>query len=244
MTPSSIATDATDATAAAARRSALLQRVENAARAAGRPVPELLAVSKTQPATAVAALAATGQQAFGENYVQEARAKQSALAGTTRGLRWHLIGHLQSNKAAAAARAFDWVESVDRVSLVRALAQHRPADLPPLNVLVQVNVDDEPGKSGCRPGDLPALAAAIAAQPHLALRGLMAIPAPHADAAAHRPAFARMRALFEALRTAHPGVDTLSLGMSDDFEAAIAEGSTRIRIGTALFGPRTGLPRH
>ncbi len=235
MTASSITPETAGAVA---RRAELLHRMENAARAASRPAAELLAVSKTRPAADVALLAATGQRAFGENYVQEALAKQAALDGIAAGLVWHLIGHLQSNKAAEAARAFDWVESVDRVRLAGALARHRPAERPPLNVLLQVNVDDEPGKSGCAPAELPALAAAIVAEPRLALRGLMAIPAPLADPAARRPAFAHMRELFEALRMHYPAVDTLSMGMSDDFEVAIAEGSTRVRIGTALFGPR------
>ena len=235
MTPTSIASDRP---AFAARRDALLQALENAARSSGRPVPELLAVSKTHPAREIEVLAAAGQRAFGENYVQEALAKQAELATACPDLHWHLIGHLQSNKAAEAARAFDWIESVDRPSLVAALARHRPEDRPPLAILLQVNVDDEPGKSGCRPDDVPALAAEVAAHPRLQLRGLMAIPAPHADPALRRPAFARMRALFDALRADHAGVDTLSMGMSDDYAVAIAEGSTRVRIGTALFGPR------
>ena len=238
MLPPSIAPDDPSAAAMARRWREILQRVDNAARAAGRPTPELLAVSKTRPAADVALLAAAGQRAFGENYVQEAMAKQAALGTAGAGLGWHLIGHLQSNKAAEAARAFDWVESVDRARVAAALARHRPAEWPPLNVLLQVNVDGEASKSGCAPEALPALAATIAAAPRLALRGLMAIPAPLAEPAARRPAFARMRGLFEALRAQYPGVDTLSMGMSDDFEIAIAEGSTRVRIGTALFGPR------
>lgn len=213
-----------------------LQRIENAARAANRPAPRLLAVSKLQPPAAVAALAAQGQAAFGENYVQEAAAKATATAGL--GLEWHLIGHLQSNKADVAAQLFDWVQTVDRGKLVTALAKHRDPSRPPLNVLIQVNVDGEAGKSGCRPEEIDALADAIAAQPRLALRGLMAIPAPHADAELRRPSFKRMKALFDALAARHPQADTLSMGMSDDFEAAIAEGSTMVRIGTALFGAR------
>ncbi|MEE7546292.1 YggS family pyridoxal phosphate-dependent enzyme, partial [Xanthomonas sp. Kuri4-1] len=141
-----------------------------AAREAGRPEARLLAVSKTQPAEAVAALAAQGQHAFGENYVQEAAAKIEALRPLA--LEWHLIGHLQSNKAEPAARLFDWVQTVDRLKLVDALARHRPAPRPPLNVLIQVNIDDESSKHGCTPDAVPALAAAIAAQPRLALRGL------------------------------------------------------------------------
>lgn len=216
----------------------VLQRIQNAAGDAGRPVPALLAVSKTQPPGAVAALAGAGQRAFGENYVQEAAAKRQALAATHPALQWHLIGHLQSNKAAQAAEVFDWVQTLDRPGLVAALARHRAPSRGPLNVLVQVNVEGEPGKSGCRPEDLPALAAAVAAEPMLALRGLMSIPAPHEDPERRRPAFRRMRALFEQLAGEHAGVDTLSMGMSDDFPIAIAEGATLVRIGTALFGAR------
>ena len=215
----------------------VLHSLENATRASGRPpAPRLLAVSKTRTAGEVAALADLGQASFGENYVQEAAGKIAALAG--RGLEWHLIGHLQSNKANEAARLFDWVQTVDRLKLVAALARHRPDGRPPLNVLLQVNIDDEASKHGCRPEDIPALAAAVAAEPRLALRGLMAIPAPHADPEQRRPAFARMRGLFERLREAFPPVDTLSMGMSDDFAIAIAEGATMVRIGSALFGPR------
>ncbi len=216
----------------------VLQRIQNAAGDARRPVPALLAVSKTQSPEAVAALAGAGQRAFGENYVQEAAGKRQALAATHPALQWHLIGHLQSNKAVQAAEVFDWVQSLDRPGLVAALARHRPPSRGPLNVLLQVNVEGEPGKSGCRPEDLPALAAAVAAQPMLALRGLMSIPVPHEDPERRRPAFRRMRALFEQLAGDHAGVDTLSMGMSDDFPIAIAEGATLVRIGTALFGPR------
>lgn len=163
---------------------ALLSRLDNAARLPGRPAPRLLAVSKTRSAAEIADLAAQGQRAFGENYVQEALPKIAALRG--HGLEWHLIGHLQSNKAREAAQAFDWVQSVDRAKLVAALARHRPPAAGPLNVLVQVNIDDEASKSGCRPQDVPALAEAIAAQPALRLRGLMAIPAPDPDRARRR----------------------------------------------------------
>ena len=218
----------------------VMQRILNAADAAGRPPPSLLAVSKTQPAEAVAALAAAGQQAFGENYVQEAAAKRAALATTCPGLQWHLIGHLQSNKAAVAADVFDWVHSVDRASVVDALARHRGPERPPLAVLVQVNVEGEAGKAGCHPDELAALAARVAAQPRLALRGLMSVPVPHPHPEQPRPAFPRMRALFDELAARYDGVDTLSMGMSDDFPVAIAEGATLVRIGTALFGPRPG----
>lgn len=220
--------------------SQILQRAGAAALAAGRPEARLLAVSKTQPADAVAVLAAQGQRAFGENYVQEAAAKIAALGSL--GLEWHLIGHLQSNKADIAARLFDWVQTVDRPKLADALARHRPAALPPLNVLVQVNIDDEGSKSGCAPEDIDALADAVVAQARLRLRGLMAIPAPFPDEVPRRAAFRRMRALFDALAARHPGIDTLSMGMSGDFELAIAEGATMVRVGTALFGARPRKP--
>lgn len=220
----------------------VLQQLGNAASAAHRPVPRLLAVSKTQAATAIAELAAAGQLAFGENYVQEAAGKQRALAesGSPRlpALEWHLIGHLQSNKAKDAATLFDWVQTVDRLSLVATLARHRPAARSPLNVLVQVNVDDEASKHGCRPEDVALLADAIAAEPRLRLRGLMVIPTPHADIEQRRPAFRRSRVLFDGLRHRHPQLDTLSMGMSDDCAIAVDEGATMVRVGTALFGAR------
>lgn len=214
--------------------------LQNAAAQARRPVPALVAVSKFQPAQAVAALADAGQRVFGENYVQEAQAKQAEL--DLPGLTWHLIGHLQSNKAAMAAALFDWVQTVDRPKLVTALAAARPAGRAPLNVLIQVNIDDESSKHGCAPADIQALAALVATQPTLALRGLMAIPAPHEDPALRRAAFARMKALFDTLVAAHPGVDTLSMGMSQDCALAVAEGATMVRVGTALFGSRDAGP--
>ncbi len=218
--------------------------IENAANAADRPSPRLLAVSKTQSAAAVAELAALGQRDFGENYVQEAAAKQAALKQDELGamalppLEWHLIGHLQSNKAREAADLFDWVQTVDRTKLVAALARHRDPARAPLNVLIQVNIDDEASKHGCRPDQVEALVAAIAGEPMLRLRGLMVIPTPHDDPELARPAFRRSRALFDALRERHPDVDTLSMGMSGDAAVAIAEGATMVRIGTALFGAR------
>lgn len=214
-----------------------LQRLENAANAAHRPMPRLLAVSKLKPAAAIAELAAAGQRAFGENYVQEAQGKIAGLADL--GLEWHLIGHLQSNKADVAARTFDWVQTVDRHKLIGALSRNRPAERPPLNVLIQVNIDDEASKHGCRPEDVDALADAIAAEPRLALRGLMAIPAPHPDPALRAAAFDRMKALFDRTVARHPGMDTLSMGMSEDYALAIAHGATMVRIGTALFGARS-----
>ena len=215
---------------------AVCTTLNTAAAAAGQPVPQLLAVSKTRTVDEVAQLHALGQRAFGENYVQEAAVKAGALAGL--GIEWHLIGGLQSNKCKDAAAIFDWVQSVDRVALVPLLDRARPAGRTPLNVLVQVNVEDEPGKGGCRPQDVDAIADAVAACSNLRLRGLMSIPAPSDDPAVRRAAFATLRQLFERLRERHTGIDTLSMGMSDDLELAIAEGATLVRIGTRLFGPR------
>jgi len=203
----------------------------------GKSGVRLLAVSKTRTAGEIRALALLGQHAFGENYAQEAIAKQRDL--TDLDLEWHLIGHLQSNKARIAAAAFDWVQSVDRIKLVAELARHRPEYMRPLNVLVQVNIDDEASKSGCRPEDAFVLAEAIAAEPRLLLRGLMAIPAPDPDMESRRDAFRAMKHLFDAFAARHPAIDTLSMGMSEDFELAIAEGATMVRIGTALFGERS-----
>ena len=216
---------------------AIRSRIAAAAATGRAQEVRLLAVSKRQPAAAVAALAATGQRAFGENYVQEAMAKRAALAGLA--LEWHLIGPLQSNKCREAAATFDWIQSVDRLKLIEPLARHRSADAPPLNLLIQVNIDDEEAKSGCRPEEVAGLAQAIAGWPSLRLRGLMAIPAPHPDLALRGASFRAMRMLFEATRANHREVDTLSMGMSEDFELAIAEGATMVRIGTALFGPRS-----
>ncbi|MBK7145915.1 MAG: YggS family pyridoxal phosphate-dependent enzyme [Xanthomonadales bacterium] len=210
-------------------------RTALASAADGRPL-QLLAVSKTQPAAAVRALAALGQRVFGENYVQEALAKQRELGDLD--LEWHLIGPLQSNKCREAATRFDWVQTIDREKLIPLLARFRPTGRPALNLLVQVNIDDEASKSGCAPGEIDALADAIAALPQLRLRGLMAIPQPTSDRARRRDAFGRMRELFDRTRTRHAQVDTLSMGMSDDFVDAIAEGANLVRIGSALFGPR------
>lgn len=196
----------------------------------------LLAVSKTQPTAAIAALAAAGQSCFGENYVQEALDKIAELAA--RRLEWHLIGPLQANKTRTVAENFAWVHSVDRLKIAERLSAQRPADLPPLNVCLQVNIDREPAKHGLDPGEVATVAQAVAGLPRLRLRGLMAIPAPAADFAAQRRPLARLRELQESLNAAGLALDTLSMGMSDDLEAAIAEGATLVRIGTALFGPR------
>ena len=226
----------------AAIRANLLRRMRLAAQTRADPGAAttgiaLLAVSKTRTAAEIRTFAVLGQRAFGENYVQEAIAKQHALADLN--LEWHLIGHLQSNKAREAAAMFDWVHSVDRIKLVAALARYRPMHCQPLNVLIQVNIDDEASKSGCRPSDAFAIADAIAAEPRLALRGLMAIPAPDPDMQRRCAAFRALKSLFEAAHVMHPQMDTLSMGMSEDFELAIAEGATMVRVGTALFGPRS-----
>ncbi|MEO7324464.1 MAG: YggS family pyridoxal phosphate-dependent enzyme [Dokdonella sp.] len=196
----------------------------------------LLAVSKTQPAAAIRQLAHQGQRAFGENYVQEALGKQPDLADLD--LEWHLIGPLQSNKCRDVAEHFDWLQSLDRAKLIEPLARYRPHDQAPLNVLIQVNIDDESSKSGCAPTAVPDLADRVVATPSLRLRGLMAIPAPAPDLVGRRDAFRRMRVLFDELRARHAGIDTLSMGMSDDFELAIGEGATMVRVGSLLFGRR------
>jgi len=193
----------------------------------------LLAVSKTQPAAAIREAFAAGLRDFGENYLQEALDKQAALADLA--LTWHFIGPIQSNKTKPIAEHFAWVHSVDRLKIAQRLSDQRPAGLPPLNVCLQVNVSGEASKSGCAPEDLQPLAQAVAGLPRLHLRGLMCIPAPSDDPAEQHAAFARLRALRDALGL---GLDTLSMGMSQDLEAAIAEGATWVRIGTALFGAR------
>lgn len=210
-------------------------RTRIAAVAGGREIT-LVAASKSQPAAAIRTLAAAGQRAFGENYVQEALAKQRELADLA--LEWHMIGPLQSNKCEWVAAHFDWLQSLDREKLIPLLDHARPADLSPLNVLIEVNLDNEASKSGCAPNQVFALAEKIAQAQRLILRGVMAIPAPAGDGGERRKGFACLRALFDSLRTTHPRIDTLSMGMSGDFELAIAEGATMVRIGTALFGSR------
>jgi pyridoxal phosphate enzyme (YggS family) len=197
----------------------------------------LLAVSKGQPAAAVRAAYALGQRAFGENYVQEALAKADALADLE-GIEWHMIGPLQSNKTQVAAARFAWVQSVDRLKIAQRLSAARAAHLPPLNVCVQVNISAEQNKSGAAPADALNLARSTAALPRLALRGFMGIAEETGDRERQRRQFRSLRELFDAARGAGLGVDTLSMGMSGDLDAAIAEGATMVRIGTALFGPR------
>ncbi|NVZ40660.1 YggS family pyridoxal phosphate-dependent enzyme [Pseudomonas sp. 21615526] len=211
------------------------ERIRAAAEAAQRDAGSvhLLAVSKTKPAQAVREAYAAGMRDFGENYLQEALGKQAEL--TDLPLSWHFIGPIQSNKTRAIAENFAWVHSVDRLKIAQRLSEQRPADLPPLNICIQVNVSGEASKSGCTPADLPALAEAISALPRLKLRGLMAIPEPTDDRSEQDAAFATVRDLQASLDL---GLDTLSMGMSHDLESAIAQGATWVRIGTALFGAR------
>jgi pyridoxal phosphate enzyme (YggS family) len=220
---------------------AVKSRIDAAARACGRDpqAVRLLAVSKTHAPARVREACAAGQRAFGENYVQEALDKMASLADLQ--LEWHLVGPLQSNKTRPVAERFDWVHTVDREKVARRLAEQRPAGMAPLEVLVQVNVSGEGSKSGITPGDAPALARAVAGMPRLRLRGLMAIPEPTPDTALQRARFRALRELYDALRREGLALDTLSMGMTDDMEAAIAEGSTLVRIGTAIFGPRASV---
>ncbi len=212
---------------------AVKSRIAAAARAAGREpgVVALLAVSKTHAPELIRAACAAGQRAFGENYVQEALDKMARLADLE--LEWHLVGPLQSNKTRVVAERFHWVHTLEREKTARRLSEQRPAGMAPLNVLVQVNASGEASKSGVLPGEVAALVAAVAGMPNLRLRGLMAIPEPGAP----RARFDEIDALYEQLRGEF-GLDTLSLGMSEDLAAAIAAGSTMVRIGTAIFGAR------
>ena len=217
-------------------------RIATACQRAGRGVEEvtLLAVSKTFGAEAVRAAAAAGQRAFGENYVQEGIDKIAQLRDL--GLMWHCIGPIQSNKTRLVAEHFDWVHTVDRLKIAERLSAQRPADRPPLNVCIQVNIDGGANKSGVAPGEALALARAVAALPQLKLRGLMSIPEIAPDFEAARAVHASARALFDQLNADGLGLDTLSMGMSDDLEAAIAAGSTMVRVGTAIFGSRAPKP--
>ncbi|KFX70610.1 hypothetical protein TMS3_0101320 [Pseudomonas taeanensis MS-3] len=211
------------------------ERIREAAQASQRDYAAigLLAVSKTKPAAAVRQAHAAGLTDFGENYLQEALDKQAELSDLP--LSWHFIGPIQSNKTRPIAEHFAWVHSVDRLKVAERLSAQRPAQLPPLNICLQVNVSGEASKSGCTPQQLPALAQAVSQLPNLKLRGLMTIPQPTDDLATQHAAFARLRQLQDSLNL---DLDTLSMGMSHDLEAAIAEGATWVRIGTALFGAR------
>jgi pyridoxal phosphate enzyme (YggS family) len=219
-------------------------RIEAACVTAGRDPAgvRLLAVSKTFGADAVRDAHAAGQTAFGENYVQEGLDKIEALADLRASLEWHCIGPLQSNKTRPVAEQFDWVHSIDRLKIAERLSAQRPAHLAPLNVCLQVNVDGGANKSGVPPEEAVALARAVAALPHLRLRGLMAIPEPAPDFAAQRDLCLRAHAVFESIRGAGIALDTLSLGMSADLEAAVSAGSTMVRVGTAIFGGRARKP--
>lgn len=226
-------------------------RIRSAALAAGRD-PEgvrLLAVSKTQPPAAVIDAFSAGQRSFGENYVQEALDKQASVGEQlgperARVIEWHLIGPLQSNKTRVAAAAFDWVHTIDRLKVARRLSESRTASVSPLNVLIQVNVSGESTKSGVPPAEVAALAREIAGLPHLRLRGLMAIPEPTSDERVQRGRFHDVQTLFEQLNKEGLSLDTLSMGMSQDLESAVAEGATMVRIGTAIFGERLSTKEH
>ncbi|TGD72722.1 YggS family pyridoxal phosphate-dependent enzyme [Mangrovimicrobium sediminis] len=218
----------------------LLESIRLTAEKYDRPADAvtLVAVSKTRPANELREAFECGLREFGESYLQEALEKIETLADLP--LTWHFIGPIQSNKTRPIAVHFDWVHSVEREKIARRLDEQRPPELPPLQVCLQVNISGEASKSGADPDALPALAAAVMQLPRLQLRGLMAIPARSADPAQQRAAFARLRALFEDLRGTHPELDTLSMGMSGDYRAAIAEGATVLRVGTGIFGPRDG----
>jgi pyridoxal phosphate enzyme (YggS family) len=218
---------------------AVRDQIGAAATRAGRRAEEvrLLAVSKTFGPDAVRAALGAGQRAFGENYLQEALDKIVALDGL--GIEWHFIGPVQSNKTRPIAEHFAWVHSVDRLRIAQRLAEQRPAALPPLNLCLQVNVSGEDSKSGCTPAELPELARAVAALPRVRLRGLMAIPEPQPDPRLQRAPFRRLRELLAQLNADGLGLDTLSMGMSADLDAAIAEGATMVRVGSAIFGNRT-----
>ena len=222
------------------RLAGVRQRIQQACQAAGRDPASvgLLAVSKLQPAQAVRQAQQAGQQAFGENYVQEALDKMAALADLRGAIEWHLIGPLQSNKTRVVAEAFDWVHSVDRLKIAQRLSDQRPAQLPPLNVCLQVNISGEASKSGLSPQEVAQVAAAVAALPRLRLRGLMSIPEPAQGLQAQQAPHRALRLLQQELNQRGLALDTLSMGMSDDLEAAVAEGSTLVRVGTAIFGAR------
>ena len=215
------------------------ERITAAAQKCGRDphTVTLLAVSKTKPVSALEEAIAAGQTRFGENYVQEGVEKIQYFSAN-QNLEWHFIGPLQSNKSRLVAEHFDWCHTIDRLRIATRLNDQRPAELPPLNVLIQINISDENSKSGIQLAELDELAAAVAELPRLRLRGLMAIPAPESEYVRQFAVARQMAVAFARLKTRYPTVDTLSLGMSDDMEAAIAAGSTMVRIGTAIFGAR------
>lgn len=213
------------------------RQIENYAQQAQRDNVQLLAVSKTKPMAAIQSAIDAGQRAFGENYVQEGVEKVQFFANQP-DLEWHFIGALQSNKTRVVAEHFDWVQTIDRLKIAERLNEQRPAELAPLNVLIQINISDEQSKSGIAPNELMPLAHAIFALPRLKLRGLMAIPQPESAPERQKIALNAMYALFQQLQAEFDGIDTLSMGMSDDMQAAIECGSTMVRIGTAIFGAR------
>lgn len=225
-------------TTISANLQAVLARIDAAARKFGRNPDDisLLAVSKTWPASDVREAVDAGQRAFGENYVQEGVDKTVELAGL--GLIWHFIGPLQSNKTRRVAEAFDWVHSVERLKIAERLSEQRPDNVPPLQICLQINVSGEETKSGMALSELPQLARQVARLPRLKLRGLMAIPAPVDDFETQRRSFRQVREAYEQLRGEGLALDTLSMGMTHDLEAAIAEGATLVRVGTAIFGER------
>jgi len=216
------------------------ERIASACASAGRPVESvtLLVVSKTFGPDAVRAAHSEGERRFGENYVQEGLEKILSLDTLRERIEWHLIGPLQSNKTRVVAEGFDWVHTVDRLKLAERLSAQRPAALPPLDICLQVNISGEGSKNGLAPREVPAVAMAVASLPRLTLRGLMAIPEPAGDFEAQRRPHRALRELFEALQAEGLPLDTLSMGMSADLEAAIAEGSTLVRVGSAIFGER------
>ena len=225
-------------TSVSANLAQVRKRIELACLAAGRPANavHLLAVSKTMPAQAVRDAYAAGQVAFGENYIQEGVDKIASLADLP--LEWHCIGPIQSNKSKLVAENFAWVHSIDRLKIAERLSAQRPVNLPPLQVCLQVNVDGGSNKSGVTPSELLALAQAVAKLPNLQLRGIMTIPEPAENDAAARAVHHQAKDLFDSLQAAGLSIDTLSMGMTGDLEAAIAEGSTCVRVGTAIFGQR------
>ncbi len=216
----------------------LLERVRLSAEKSQRVTGDILvlAVSKNHPAEAIRTACQFGLGAFGESYLQEALTKMSQLGDLP--ISWHFIGPIQSNKTRAIAEHFDWVHSVDRGKIARRLSDHRPATMAPLNICLQVNISAEESKSGVSIAELPLLAREVLALPRLRLRGLMTIPAPSQDPVQQRAAFARLRLALGQIQALAPGIDTLSMGMSDDLEAAIAEGATILRVGTGIFGSR------